>query len=496
MDLDFLDRPIAYHRVFVVLLGDHASAAFLSQCIYWSKRTKSRDGWFWKTAEQWYEEIVITRTQLDRITKSLEKLGLIQRRKNTLHGVINYRLCTEALSRWLDGDGQELTAQQIVDRFHFRLTAIGKAAHGRAFRQDSGKYVDLASLVLTRQQDKKVICACCHHPIHRGPSMSKYEGDDGLSLSFSYVTPLESGGSHSEENITLMHKSCVAASQAERITNAENILNNQHFADFQQSDQITDNPEFSLTNQDFADFQQSTLLKDSKVHCCFSANTYTEITSERERDSALVPEETQPTPAGTSHDADSFTAALSQAQSEYDTVQRNTVLTNVHSRMTVAPLPSTVKDEPSLNDLIGTAPPPQKPSQPALRPEQITMGQLARKHGLRCSASDPRLAELVEEGITIAEFREAIERSNRAKGPGGYELAYVIKTARNLHKELQHHAAMNEEGGEGADKSKPATATEKAHSKRSRSPAPAKRSIEQMLDDYPTDKDGDHVFRL
>ena len=47
--LDLLDRPIAFHRVFVTITGSLAAGVMLSQALYWSRRTKDPEGWFYKT---------------------------------------------------------------------------------------------------------------------------------------------------------------------------------------------------------------------------------------------------------------------------------------------------------------------------------------------------------------------------------------------------------------------------------------------------------------
>ncbi|AGU58847.1 MULTISPECIES: hypothetical protein [Vibrio] len=44
--LDYLDRPIAFHRTFVQLGIGITGALLFSQALYWSKRTKDADRWF------------------------------------------------------------------------------------------------------------------------------------------------------------------------------------------------------------------------------------------------------------------------------------------------------------------------------------------------------------------------------------------------------------------------------------------------------------------
>lgn len=70
--LDLLDRPIAYHRVFVTLTKSVKAAVLLSQAIYWQKRASQTDGWWYKTAEEWQEETGLTKHEQDTARRDCE----------------------------------------------------------------------------------------------------------------------------------------------------------------------------------------------------------------------------------------------------------------------------------------------------------------------------------------------------------------------------------------------------------------------------------------
>jgi hypothetical protein len=70
---ELLDRPIAYHRAFVPFSGV-AGAVLLSQAIFWSKRTSDKEGWFWKTIEEWEEETGLTRREQETARRRLAKI--------------------------------------------------------------------------------------------------------------------------------------------------------------------------------------------------------------------------------------------------------------------------------------------------------------------------------------------------------------------------------------------------------------------------------------
>lgn len=76
-----LDRPIAYQRAFVDLGAGITGAVFLSQAVYWSKRTDDDDGWFWKTQEEWAEETGLSRAEQEGARGKLRQIGILVERR-------------------------------------------------------------------------------------------------------------------------------------------------------------------------------------------------------------------------------------------------------------------------------------------------------------------------------------------------------------------------------------------------------------------------------
>lgn len=81
-------------RIFVEYTGSLKSALLLSQVIYWTERTKDKDGWFFKTYEDWANEIMIKEKSLRNAKKQLEKMGLIETKIKKANGnpTVHYRL--------------------------------------------------------------------------------------------------------------------------------------------------------------------------------------------------------------------------------------------------------------------------------------------------------------------------------------------------------------------------------------------------------------------
>lgn len=104
-----LDRPIAFHRCFVDISGSVDGAVFLSQAIYWTKRT-DLEQWFYKTAVEWEEETGIKSDRQKTIRNHLVKLGVLEEKKEGIPCKLFYRINLEKLSQLLN----ELTQNNVT----------------------------------------------------------------------------------------------------------------------------------------------------------------------------------------------------------------------------------------------------------------------------------------------------------------------------------------------------------------------------------------------
>jgi hypothetical protein len=92
-NLEYLDRPIAFHRIFVNVTGSVPSALFLSQVLYWQRRCPAkREGWWWKTAEDWQEETCLTRAQQQKARKTLISLKILEEKRQGIPCRLWFRL--------------------------------------------------------------------------------------------------------------------------------------------------------------------------------------------------------------------------------------------------------------------------------------------------------------------------------------------------------------------------------------------------------------------
>lgn len=94
---ELLDRPIAFHRVFVKVTGSVNAAIMLSQAIYWSKRTKSKDGWFYKSRDEWEEETGLSRYEQEAARKLLVRAGVWDEELRGVPATMNFHVDTARL---------------------------------------------------------------------------------------------------------------------------------------------------------------------------------------------------------------------------------------------------------------------------------------------------------------------------------------------------------------------------------------------------------------
>lgn len=98
--LSMLERPVAFHRVFVDVTGCANAALLLSQIHYWHPRAGKED-WFHKTSEEWSEEIGLTVRELETARRTLVNLGVIEYRRAGMPAKPYYRLDHDRLNALL-----------------------------------------------------------------------------------------------------------------------------------------------------------------------------------------------------------------------------------------------------------------------------------------------------------------------------------------------------------------------------------------------------------
>lgn len=92
-----LERPIAFHRVFAEIGGGATEGLFLSQAYYWSKVAKAKDGWFYKSQQEWTEETCLTRREQETARKKLKEKGILEEVSSGIPKKLFFRINLEQL---------------------------------------------------------------------------------------------------------------------------------------------------------------------------------------------------------------------------------------------------------------------------------------------------------------------------------------------------------------------------------------------------------------
>lgn len=95
---------ISVPRTFVKLLdSDISTAIFLSQCLYWQDRVVRKDGYFYKTMDEWENEIGLNEYYIRKATKKLKELKIIDTKLKKAEGrpTVHYKILKGNFNEWL-----------------------------------------------------------------------------------------------------------------------------------------------------------------------------------------------------------------------------------------------------------------------------------------------------------------------------------------------------------------------------------------------------------
>ncbi|MFS0784752.1 conserved phage C-terminal domain-containing protein [Bacillus sp. 1P06AnD] len=84
---------ITVNVALVNFVDDFETGLFLSQLIYWSDRGTRKDGFFYKTDEEWQQEIMLSQYSIRKARRRLEKMGLLETKVMKANGspTVHYR---------------------------------------------------------------------------------------------------------------------------------------------------------------------------------------------------------------------------------------------------------------------------------------------------------------------------------------------------------------------------------------------------------------------
>ncbi|MBN3925626.1 hypothetical protein [Nostoc sp. NMS4] len=93
-----IGSPVAFHPELVPVVGSHEAAVFICQLTYWTGKQHNRDGWIYKTQEEWFFETSLTEKQQQTARELLVERGYVEQRLRGIPGRLEYRLIDGVLS--------------------------------------------------------------------------------------------------------------------------------------------------------------------------------------------------------------------------------------------------------------------------------------------------------------------------------------------------------------------------------------------------------------
>jgi hypothetical protein len=118
-------RTIAFQADLLALTKDTESILFLSQAIFWGKRTQDAEGWFYKSIEEWKAEIAINRWKQREVRTFWRKIEVLEEAKIGSPPKIYFRVNLTKLQSLLTPD---LTPNQDVQLLEKRTIDCSKNA--------------------------------------------------------------------------------------------------------------------------------------------------------------------------------------------------------------------------------------------------------------------------------------------------------------------------------------------------------------------------------
>jgi len=92
-------------KLFIDLMGSIEGGLFLSQLLYWSDKTKNQYGWFYKTYQDWYDEIRLSKYQIAKYVKICESkdFGFLKTKVKKANNspTLHYKINEDAFKQWL-----------------------------------------------------------------------------------------------------------------------------------------------------------------------------------------------------------------------------------------------------------------------------------------------------------------------------------------------------------------------------------------------------------
>ncbi|NJP38435.1 hypothetical protein [Alkalicoccus luteus] len=111
-------KRIVLKEELAVITGDYKLAMVLNQMMYWSRRTKNRDGWVYKSGQELAEDMLMNVSAYSMRTylKKLTQLGFMEERRNPVmkwDKTMQYRVCWETIQGAVENAGYSWEEESV-----------------------------------------------------------------------------------------------------------------------------------------------------------------------------------------------------------------------------------------------------------------------------------------------------------------------------------------------------------------------------------------------
>jgi hypothetical protein len=145
-----LTRPVAFHAILGHISGSANAGLMLSQAYYWSQRTTDKDGWFYKTMAEWWEETCLSRTEQETARKKLTERGFIIEKRAGRPAKLYFKVDTDAIAaaivKYAENPQTKIAGNQqskIAENLQTRLQKTSKLDCGKPANKIAGNQQSL-----------------------------------------------------------------------------------------------------------------------------------------------------------------------------------------------------------------------------------------------------------------------------------------------------------------------------------------------------------------
>ena len=184
---------ISFPALYVEIVKDLNTALILNQVVFWSDRTKRKDGFFYKSYKEWGEETFLSQYQVKRSIKKLEELSLVETKLKkangapTVHYKANIDVLTSLISEHFNYEETKQSDYEETKQSDYEETK--QSLTDEYTYKDNPAEAELKNTNTNKQLEEDFENLWKKHPNKKGNKKSSFK---------KYVKAIEGGAKHEE----------------------------------------------------------------------------------------------------------------------------------------------------------------------------------------------------------------------------------------------------------------------------------------------------------